>query len=510
MSELHHGVHMSEKELERTRPAERLFASPVPTQIVSNGEYNPLTQTAEQRRVEAAIKEMADRQAKRLNMSRRRFLGTASGMATAFAAMNAVFGGVFDVAEAHTTDVDAAEERAKRLADQFIFDVQTHFVRDDFPHEAITGFRKWAIAMGVNKDLEGKAVTLAQFKFDNYVKEIFFDSDTKAAILSGAVFDDPTWNFVGNQSIQDACAAVNKFAGAPRMMGHAVIKPTYDGWMDEVDEAIETLKPVSWKAYTIGDPSRPSKHAWRLDDEALMYPFYEKVQAAGINTICIHKGLMPLDYERAFAGTWESATVSDLGQAAKDWPGMNFVIYHAALRPFLSENPEVEMAEFERSGYIRWSTDLARIPDNFGVDNVYAELGTSFASSAVTNPRFCAAFLGQLVNEMGPDRVVWGTDSVWYGSPQWQIEAMRRIEIPDDMMRAKGWKIRLGGADSEVKRKILGLNSAQLYRLKLDFGDLGRFSNDQLARARDEYRTSGAERSNSAYGYAAKPASDAG
>ena len=66
-----------------------------------------------------------------------------------------------------------------------------------------------------------------------------------------------------------------------------------------------------------------------------MYPFYEKVQKAGINTIAIHKGLMPRDYEKAFAGTWQHATVDDLGQAAKDWPGMNF-IYHSALRPWLT------------------------------------------------------------------------------------------------------------------------------------------------------------------------------
>ena len=168
-----------------------------------------------------------------------------------------------------------------------------------------------------------------------------------------------------------------------------------------------------------------------------------RVQKAGINTIAIHKGLMPRDYEKAFAGTWQHATVDDLGQAAKDWPGMNFVIYHSALRPWLADAPELEMAQFMKDGYIQWSTDLARIPEKFGVNNVYAELGTTFASTAVTNPRFCAAFLGQLVNLMGPERVVWGTDSVWYGSPQWQIEALRRLEIPSDIMKSKDGKLNL-------------------------------------------------------------------
>ncbi len=157
------------------------------------------------------------------------------------------------------------------------------------------------------------------------------------------------------------------------MLGHAIITPKYPDWMNEVDRAIETLKPVSWKSYTIGDPFGPSKYAWRLDDEKLMYPFYEKALEAGIDTICIHKGLMPRDYEKAFAGTWEHATAWDIEKAAKDWPKMNFVIYHSALRPWLADTPEKELADFEKTGYIHWSTDLAKIGQKY--KNVYAELG---------------------------------------------------------------------------------------------------------------------------------------
>jgi hypothetical protein len=293
-------------------------------------------------------------------------------------------------------------------------------------------------------------------------------------------------------------------AGSTRMLGHTIITPKYPNWMDEVDRAIEELHPVSWKAYTIGDPLGPSKYGWRLDDEKEMYPFYEKAIASGINTICIHKGLMPRDYEKAFAGTWQYATVDDLGQAAKDWPGMNFVIYHSAIRPWLADDPSKEMAQFMKNGYIPWSTDLARIPDKFGVNNVYGEIGTSFASSAVTNPRFCAAFLGQLVNEMGPDRVVWGTDSVWYGSPQWQIEAMRRMEIPGDIMKIRNWKVPLGGPISEVKSKIFGLNSAVLYNLDLKISQEKPFRHDQIAQIKADYLAMGGERSNATYGYVAK------
>ncbi len=501
----HIGVHMSEEEYARCDPAETAaFKSPVPTQMVSNGEYNPLPQTEQQAKVEALIKEMADIQAKRHGIDRRRFLQTSAGMATAFLAMNKVFGPVFDVSEAEAADMEMSEYRRKQLANQFIFDDQTHFIRDDFNKEGLLGLTKWAVGAKVNARINEAPMTLARYKMDNYLKEIFLDSDTKVSLLSGAPFDDPSWWLISNDAIQNACRAVNKMAGGTRMLGHTVITPKYPNWMDEVERGIAELHPVSWKSYTIGDPFGPSKYAWRLDDEKLMYPFYEKAVKSGINTICIHKGLMPRDYEKAFAGTWESATVKDLGQAAKDWPQMNFVIYHAAIRPWLADAPDKEMDEFMKTGQIDWTTDLAMIPEKYGVNNVYAELGTTFASSCVTNPRFCAAMLGQLVNLMGAERVVWGSDSVWYGSPQWQIEAMRRLEIPEDIMKAKGWKTALGGPNSEVKQKIFGLNSAHLYGLDIKMAQGPAFTADKLAAIKQEYLALGGDRSNTYYGYVAK------
>jgi predicted TIM-barrel fold metal-dependent hydrolase len=63
---------------------------------------------------------------------------------------------------------------------------------------------------------------------------------------------------------------------------------------------------------------------------------------------------------------------------------------------------------------------------------------------------------------MGADHVCWGTDSVWFGSPHWQIEALRRFDIPEALQRQYGFAP-LGEADGPVKRKIFGENSARLY-----------------------------------------------
>ena len=58
---------------------------------------------------------------------------------------------------------------------------------------------------------------------------------------------------------------------------------------------------------------------------------------------------------------WQYATVWDVGKAARDWPQINFVIYHSAMRPFI-ELPDRELAQFEATGRFDWVSDLADIP----------------------------------------------------------------------------------------------------------------------------------------------------
>ena len=497
---------LSDREISEVEPAEQeQYRSPVPTQIVSNGEYNPLPQTEKQRQVEGLIQQYAEKFAKHQGIDRRAFLKSASGFAAAFLAMNHVFGPIWDVSEAEAADKDMADERAKRLSGQFIFDDQTHFVRDDFDKEGLLGLGKYAVEHW-NPKMAETPITLARYKFENYLKEIYLDSDTKVALLSTAPFDDPSWWLLFNNQIVDARAAINKVAGTRRMFAHSVFTPGQDGWMDEVDKAIAEYHPDSWKGYTIGDPLSPSTKgtAWRLDDEKLVYPFYEKAMKSGIRKICIHKGLLPKDYEKSWPGVWQHATVDDVPKAAKDWPGLTFIIYHGALRPFL-EDPAYELSLFEETGEIRWVTDVAQMKEKHGLTNVYGELGTTFATCAVANPRMAAAVVGSLVNGLGADHVVWGSDSVWYGSPQWQIEAMRRLEIPDDMMQKQGWKTKLGGADSKVKRMIFGENSARLYDYKIaDAYD--KLPHDQLTKMKQAYEAAGADRNNAFYGYVGKKA----
>lgn len=195
--------------------------------------------------------------------------------------------------------------------------------------------------------------------------------------------------------------------------------------------------------------------------------------------------------------------MDDVPKAVKDWPDLNFVIYHAALRPIL-ELPEAEAAEFEKSGDIKWVSDLASISQKHGVKNVYAEIGTAFGSVVVTNPRPAAGMMGTLIKGMGVDHVVWGTDSVWYGSPQWQIEALRRLEIPDDLQQKFGFAP-LGPADGENKNSIFWDNVAKFYGLQKRADYTKPVAPDAIDRMKQEYSKAGIGRSNAAYGYVRRP-----
>ncbi len=491
-------VWLSPEDLAKTLPAETLpGATPIPTRVVSNGEYMPWAQTAAQRRVEHELDALAGACGRRLGMDRRRFLRTACGMAAGFLAMNRVFGPFFSVSPAEAADPAAASEHAAALRHQLVFDVQTHYVRDDFAWQGILDLGEYAKRW--NPVLREEGVTMRRYQLRNYLKEIFLDSQTTLALVSSAPSDDPANTILTSEEMARTRALVNAVAGSRRLFSHGVLRPGRDGWLDELDATAAQCRPDSWKGYTVGDPLAPSKYPWRMDDETHVYPGWERIRKSGIRIVCVHKGLVPPDYEKTFPN-WQFAKVDDVGKAARDWPDLTFVIYHSGLKPFLT-SPDESLAEFERSGRIDWVSDLAEVPAKYGVTNVYAELGTSFASSAVTHPRHCAAMLGILVKGMGAERVLWGTDSVWYGSPQWQIEAFRRIEIPEDLQAKHGFAA-LGAADGPVKRAILGRNAARLYGLDGATASMPEaLAHDGIATARREYEAAGTERSNLAYGF---------
>jgi len=493
---------LSNAERDSLMPSELLpHATPLPTQVISSDEYFPDPQNEKQREVEARLLAMADDIGARQGMNRRRFFQTTAGMAAAFTAMNHVYGPIFDVGSAEAAEPGAADARAAELKDQFIMDMHTHFLRDDTRNMNFVNMRTAVGKSGWNKQLAEKEQTIEDLKFGNYFKEMFLDSDTKIALISSAPSDiEQDW-FLTNEQTVAARKKVNDEAGTKRMMAHAIFTPGQPGWLEKIDAAIE-LKPDSMKGYTIGDNTHKdtSRYPWRLDDEKMTYPAYEKFVKAGIKNVCVHKGLFPPSVEKQFPHLRGFVDASDVGQAAKDWPQLNFIIYHSAYR-HVGGDPAVALAEFERTGRISWTSDLADIPAQYGVNNVYGDLGQLFAVTLVSQPRLCAALMGTLVRGLGVDRVCWGTDAVWTGSPQWQIEGLRRIEIPEDMQKKHGFTA-LGPANGAIKNAIFGTNNARLYNIEPKKASL-ELRTDRFAALKSEYLRDGASPSNMRYGYVA-------
>lgn len=497
------------------------FRLPIPTQIISDGENMPLPQTSEQKAVEAQIREQSEIISKAQGISRRDFLRTAGGFAVAFGALNFVFGkNMFLVGKAEAASPEASAEWQAKFRNQFIFDAHTHHVSEDYDWPNQLGFLGVAKHAGWAKELEEVTLDLKNLKFTQYVKDIFFDSDTDVAVLSNSYTRDKRRQFITEDQIAASRDHVNTLANNERVFAHGTIWPSNERLLEDMDRQAETLKISGWKGYSVGDPWGAGKNPdklnyefalgdnpefylpWRMDDEKVAYPAYEKALKHGVKNICIHKGMMPADNYQTFPN-WEYAQVNDVGKAAKDWPELNFIIFHSALRPLLDASQY--SVEFEKTGKLPWVDELAAIPREYGVDNVYAEIGLSFAMTATTYPRVAAAMLGTLIKNMGADHVIWGTDSLWFGCPQWQIEAFRRIEIPEDLQEKFGYAP-LGDGLSDVRNAILGYNAAKLYNLEI--GANGRpiknYENDQLAKMKNKYLAAGGARDNVYHGWIQK------
>jgi predicted TIM-barrel fold metal-dependent hydrolase len=495
---------LTDQELAELVPSELVrHHTPIPTQIVSSDEFYPDPQNPDQREVEARLLAMADDLGHRQGIDRRRFFQTAAGMAAAFVAMNEVYGPLFAATAAEAGEPALAQERADALKGQFIMDMHTHFLRDDTRLTSFVNMRAAVGKSGWNKDLAGKEQTLEDLKYDNYVKEIFLDSDTKIALISSAPSDIPRDWFLTNEQMAAARDKVNKAAGARRLFSHMIFTPGQPGWLDQLDAGL-ALKPESVKGYTIGDNTHKetSRYPWRMDDEKVAYKGYEKMVKAGVKNVCVHKGLFPPGVEKQFPNLRGFADVADVGQAARDWPQLNFIIYHAAYR-HVGGDPKEALAEFNRTGRVAWTSDLADIPAQYGVKNVYGDVGQLFATTLVAEPNVCAAMMGILIRGLGVDHVCWGTDAVWTGSPQWQIEGLRRIEIPEAMQKQHGFKP-LGAATGPVKTAIFGGNNARLYNIEPQRA-ANAISGDRFSTLKVAYEADGTLRSNLRYGYVAGP-----
>jgi predicted TIM-barrel fold metal-dependent hydrolase len=128
-------------------------------------------------------------------------------------------------------------------------------------------------------------------------------------------------------------------------------------------------------------------------------------------------------------------------RAAADWPDINFIAFHSAY-PY-----EAELAEQAKKAKVK---------------NIYAEMGL-LAGVMRSNPQRFAQCMGTLLDGLGPDHIMWGTDTPVIGPPHWQIQGFQSFTIPDEMIE----KNKYPQLTAEVKRKIFGENVARLFNIDI-------------------------------------------
>jgi hypothetical protein len=481
--------------------------SPMPTQAVSNEEFIPRPQTERQMKVEHLIGEMADARAKKLGISRRSFMASSMGLATCFLAQNKVFGNYWDVDEAETWEPAAYDEKWPK-GEYFIIDVQAHFTNG-----IALNFRNMEFVRNMGFSLKNDADA---YSFRNFVKEMYFDSETAMVVISGVP---------GRENPRDASGKVlegraraggilpswlmaqskkelNDIAGSQRALCQGNLAPNHywDKAANKIDKAaaieqiereLNLYKIDSWKWYCHFDPGR-SGGGFQLDDENAMW-FYEESRKRGMKLFSVHKG-----FSSQSRTLGHLANPKDVEKAALANPDINFVVYHSALKHGPNEPDWKNLNKYDpTTGDFEWHTVLMDIKKrNPQMKNVYCEIGSFFGVLAVSDPVMAMHGMGKNLKYYGADRVIWGTDCLWWGSPQWVIDAFKRFQISDELCDKFGYK----KITKEDKAKIFGLNAAKLYGVDVK-AKRKAFPADTLERLKTAYVERGGQRSNAAYGW---------
>jgi len=422
-------------------PDERL---PIKLDSSSNGEYWPLAPSRRLEHVVSAARVRAAECARKLGITRREYLTSACGAATVLLGMNQLGcgGGTYQVPPESALDADAA--RSAVAGDEFIFDVQTHQVSAERPWWDVKRPSLADFLKTIPQAECGKPHWAQCFSDDVLIREVFLESDTQIAVVS-ALWGDPHPMLASEASAtRDKVQALGK---GTRLLTHGIVQPNEAEWQkvsEHMQALIETWKIDAWKLYTVWGPNG---EGYTLDGELGTKTIARGLEL-GKRLFAVHKGLPLPGMNRAFTSPL------DVGKAAKAFPNAVFLVYHSGWESDHEEGPYDPKAERGVDALIR-SLEENGIGKN---GNVYAELGSTWRE-LMKKPDQAAHMLGKLLKHVGEDRVLWGTDAIWYGSPQDQIQAFRAFEISPMYQEKFGYP----ALTRELKAKIFGLNAAEIY-----------------------------------------------
>jgi len=425
---------------ERRKKSDREGAprSPIAFVPCSNGEYSPAAPTPRDLRAHERFLQIVEEKHRRLGLSRREFAQSACGVASALLVINELYGcksdrgkpaaktdAGYDVTPDMTEDAGLACERLKR--NTFVFDVQLH------PPNPLTPWTDRNLPMDA----------------DTFLRAAFVDSETSVGVLSG-IPDTRNLalpNLTANRMLQEL---VDRHAGA-RLFCHANLDPSRGpSELDYMQDVHERYPLAAWKVY-------PHVNPWRLDSEEVGLPFLQRSRELGVFRVAAHRGIADDVGDYAAA-----SSPVDLVRAARAFPDIQFLTYHSGWQGNVDEDHPFDPTQANPGGVDRLIK--AFLDHDIGdAGNVYAELGSTWRN-LMTQPQAAAHVIGKLLRYLGEDRVLWGTDAVFTGSPQEQILAFRAFQIPESMREAYGYP----ELTDRVRVKIFGSNAARVYGLDPD------------------------------------------
>jgi predicted TIM-barrel fold metal-dependent hydrolase len=550
----------------------------------SNGEFIPPPPTEKQKLIMRLANQESERLRRKMGMSRRQFVRTAAAYTVGLWAINQVglrFGSDASAHNTETTDAcDLEWEGATGVATlgnmpgEFIFDIQSHHVdadglwRVNNPAFEVFFAAVWEQAgptggwPGVRPDGTirgfgaGEIDPIANLSRYHYIKELFLDSATNMTVLS-AVPSSPDNQPLPIMEAAETIQIVNELAGGTqRSVMHAFVMPNRGSFgttsikrapdplfMQEEFDAMEDIAGLygpsgtdslrGWKTYCPwGDV--PDASGWLFTDRVGQL-FIEQVRAVGATynvpkLIATHKGFWLPGFDQ------RGARPVDIGPAASQNPDIDFIVYHSGYDIGDSQGPYPTPNIVTRTGRGVDSLIKSLIDNNwdashfvpagkkFGnVPNVYAELGSVW-SSVMSDEKEAAHLLGKLIKYVGPKRLVWGTDSLWGGSPHGLIVRMREFPRENENMAREILSTEYGllyGLDGDVedpsqpaptpdrtiRNGILGRNAAVPYGIDPD-AQRNAIACDQVSKTKDDYlvdtssvQESAPLRSNVTYGF---------
>ena len=444
---------------------------PLGVTSATNGEYVPDPPIRHDLDIESAAVARADEAARAAGMDRRRFLRTAGGVAAVLATVDLAAacssgaarasaptsttsratttrpGGSYTVPPPH--EIDACEH-ALAGNGEFVVDVHTHHVTPDGPWtknapETVQLVLGMLPACAANNQLEcaNRAA---------YLHDLFLASDTTVAMVSDVPNsgpEDAPLPFADQLGTQQLAAQLTH-GGAPRILVHNVIAPNFgdiNARLDEMEVTARTGKVAAFKVYTAWGPNG---QGFSLEDPAIGLPMIQKAHDLGVKILVAHKGLPLVNFDAAHN------TPDDIVAVSRQFPDMQFVVFHGAWDKSHTEDVYDPNARIGIDTFLR-ALDVHGVPPN---DNVWVDVGTVWRE-VLRDPTTAAHTLGKLLKRVGEHRVLWGTDAIWYGSPQAQLQAFRAFTISQEFQDRFGYP----ALTPAVKAQVLGLNAAHLFAL---------------------------------------------